>query len=55
MEMTSERSKQIDTGAGFYLNEDDYIEEKKKEKIVVETPCKILENWKQLALKNFVN
>lgn len=35
---SSEASKQIDTGAGFYLNEEDLIEEQIKEHEIVETP-----------------
>jgi hypothetical protein len=34
----SEQRKLLDTGAGFYLEEEDLIEEKKKEKKVVEDP-----------------
>lgn len=53
--MTSERSKQIDTGAGFYLDKDDYIEEKKKEQIIVETPRRKNFNIKISSDLNLIN
>ena len=33
-----EQKKQLDTGAGFYLDEEDLIEEEKKEANLVEDP-----------------
>jgi hypothetical protein len=35
---TFEQKKQLDTGAGFYLDEEDLIEEEKKEANLVEEP-----------------
>ena len=37
----SEKKKMLDTGAGFFLDEEDLIEEKRKEANIVQEPCKL--------------
>lgn len=38
----NDQKKLIDTGAGFYLDEEDFEEEKKKEPETVVEPCETL-------------
>ena len=38
----SDQKKMLDTGAGFYLDEEDLIEEEIKEKHIVQDPRKFL-------------
>ena len=43
-----QHKKLVDSGGGFFLDEDNLIEEKQKELDIVEEPCKYLNKLNQL-------
>jgi hypothetical protein len=50
----SEQKKLLDSGAGFFIEEDDLIEEKRKEANIVFEPRKFLKYNKSQAKEKFI-